>query len=49
MQQRPTGITILGLIYLGLGILSLLWSLFVFGFGGLTTTVGALFGAAKNQ
>lgn len=45
MQQRPTGITILALIYLGLGILSLVWSLFVFGFGGLTTTFGALFGA----
>ena len=46
MRQRPTGIAILALIFMGLGILSFLWSLFVFGFGGITTTVGALFGAS---
>lgn len=45
MQQRPTGIAILSLIYIGLAILSLLWSLTVFGFGGITATFGALFGA----
>jgi len=45
MQQRPTGITILALIYILLAILSLLWSLTVFGFGGLTATFGSLFGA----
>jgi hypothetical protein len=31
MQQRPTGITILALVYILLASLSLLWSLFVFG------------------
>ncbi len=45
MQQRPTGITVLALIYILLAGLSLLWSLFVFGFGGITATFGALFGA----
>jgi hypothetical protein len=45
MQQRPTGITLLALIYIALAILSLLWSLFVFGFGGVTATFGTLFGA----
>ena len=45
MQQRPTGITILALVYILLAILSLLWSLFVFGFGGVTATFGTLFGA----
>jgi len=45
MQERPTGITILSIIYIVLGILSLLWSLTVFGFGGLTATFGTLFGA----
>ena len=45
MQQRPTGITILALVYILLAALSLLWSLTVFGFGGLAATFGSLFGA----
>ena len=45
MQQRPAGITILAIVYILLAILSLLWSLFVFGFGGVTATFGTLFGA----
>lgn len=45
MQQRPTGITILALVYILLAGLSLLWSLFVFGFGGMAATFGSLFGA----
>ena len=44
-QQRPTGITILALIYILLAILSLLWSMFIFGFGGIAATMGSLFGA----
>ncbi len=44
-QQRPTGIAILALVYIGLAVLSLLWSLFVFNVGGLAATVGTLFGA----
>ena len=45
MQQRPAGITILAIVYILLAMLSLLWSLFVFGFGGVTATFGTLFGA----
>ncbi|MFZ2361368.1 MAG: hypothetical protein WA040_18645 [Anaerolineae bacterium] len=45
MKTRPTGITILALIYIALAALSLLWSLTVFGFGGLAATFGSLFGA----
>ncbi len=45
MQNRPTGITLLAFIYIVLAVLSLLWSLFVFGFGGVTATFGTLFGA----
>lgn len=44
-QQRPTGIAILALVYIGLAILSLLWSLLIFNVGGLAATVGTLFGA----
>lgn len=45
MNQRPCGITALGLVYLILGVLSLLWSLIVFGFGGVSWLTGSLFGA----
>ncbi len=45
MKTRPTGITVLALIYIALAALSLLWSLTVFGFGGLAATFGSLFGA----
>lgn len=42
-MKRPTGITILGIVFLILGGLSFLWSLLVFGFGGLTSLVSSLF------
>jgi hypothetical protein len=44
MQKRPTGINVLFWVYLILGILSLLWSGFVLGIGGLSALVGGLFG-----
>lgn len=44
-QQRPSGIAILALVYILLAIFSLLWSMFLFGFGGITATVGSLFSA----
>ncbi len=47
MKQRPCGITALGIIYLVLGGLSLLWSLIVFGFGGVTWLTGSLFGGSS--
>ncbi len=43
MNQRPTGITILALIFMALGTLSFIWSLVVFGFGGISSLFGTLF------
>ena len=45
MQRRPGGVTLIAVAFLLLGVLSLLWSLFVFGFGGLTWMTGAIFDA----
>jgi len=45
MNKRPTGITIIAIIFLILGTLSLLWSGIVFGFGGLRTFFGGIFSA----
>jgi hypothetical protein len=44
-MKRPTGITVIAILYVLLAILSLLWSGLVFGIGGLGTLVGGLFGA----
>ena len=44
-MKRPTGITIIAIVYIVLAILSLLWSGLVFGVGGLSSLVGGLFGA----
>ena len=41
---RPTGVTLLGIAFILLGLLSLFWSLLVFGFGAATGVVGGLFG-----
>lgn len=46
MRPRPCGITALGVIYLILGGLSLLWSLIVFGFGSVSWLTGSLFGGS---
>jgi len=45
MQTRPTGITLLAVIYLVLALFSILWSLLIFGVGGLSWLTGALFSA----
>jgi hypothetical protein len=45
MKKRPLGITLIVVLYIILGILSLLWSGLVFGVGGLSATVGSIFGA----
>jgi hypothetical protein len=45
MTERPAGITLIAIIFIGLGILSLLWSGLVFGVGGLTSLFGGLFNA----
>jgi hypothetical protein len=44
-SQRPSGITIIAVAFIILGILSLVWSLVVFGFGTFTGVTGAIFGA----
>ena len=44
-MRRPTGITIIAVLYIVLAALSLLWSGLVFGVGGLSSLFGGLFGA----
>ncbi|MFN2141191.1 MAG: hypothetical protein ACK2U5_11960 [Candidatus Promineifilaceae bacterium] len=43
MKVRPTGITLIGILYLVLGGLSFLWSLLVFGVGGVSSIFTTLF------
>jgi hypothetical protein len=45
VQQRPTGITLLAVIYILLAVVSVIWSLLIFGVGGLSWLTGALFSA----
>jgi hypothetical protein len=44
-MKRPTGITIIAILYIVLALLSLLWSGLVFGVGGLSSLLGGLVGA----
>lgn len=44
VTRRPTGVTLLAIAFIILGLLSLFWSLLVFGFGAATGVVGTLFG-----
>ena len=44
-MKRPTGITVLAIVYILLGVFSLLWSGLVLGLGGLSSLFGGLFGA----
>jgi hypothetical protein len=46
-MKRPTGITIIAIVYIVLVILSLLWSGLVFGVGGLSSLFGGLVGAER--
>jgi hypothetical protein len=46
-MQRPTGITIITILFFVLAVLSLLWSGLVFGVGGLSSLFGGLFGAEQ--
>lgn len=45
MKRRPTGITIIGIVYIILGLLSLVWSGLVLGIGGFSALFGGLLGA----
>jgi hypothetical protein len=44
-MRRPTGITIIAILYIVLAVLSALWSGLVFGVGGLSSLFGGLVGA----
>jgi hypothetical protein len=43
--QRPAGITLLGILFIILGIISLLWGLLLFNVGAISSITGAIFGA----
>ena len=43
MKARPIGISILGIIVIVLGTVSFIWSLLVFGMGGLSSLFGSGF------
>jgi len=45
MTKTPAGVTLIAIIFIGLGILSLLWSGLIFGVGGLSSLFGGLFNA----
>lgn len=45
MSDRPTGIAVIALIFILLGVFSLVWSFIVFGVGGVTSAFSSLFGA----
>jgi hypothetical protein len=47
MKERPAGITLIVAIYFILGGLSLVWSGLVFGWGGLSSLFGSLFGTEQ--
>ena len=44
-KQRPTGITLLAIAFIILGVLSFVWSLLVFGVGAVTGLTGSIIGA----
>ena len=45
MERKPLGVIVIAVFYIILAILSLLWSMLVFGVGGLTSLFAGLFGA----
>lgn len=45
IQQRPGGITLLAIVFILLALVSTIWSLLVFGVGGLSWMTGFLFSA----
>ena len=47
MEKRPVGISLIVTLYFILGGLSLLWSGLIFGWGGLSSLFGSLFGAEQ--
>ncbi len=45
MKSRPTGVTIIAVFFVLIGVLSLVWSGLVFGVTGLGSAVSGIFGA----
>lgn len=45
MAERPAGVSLIAVIFIALGILSLLWSGLVFGVGGLSALFASVFNA----
>jgi hypothetical protein len=43
--RRPRGVTVIGVVFILLALVSLLWSLAIFGVGGVTALFGQLFNA----
>lgn len=43
MKVRPTGISLIATAFILLGLFSFIWSLLVFGFGGLSSLFGSIF------
>lgn len=48
MKVRPTGITLIAIGFLLLGVLSAVWGLIQFGFGGFAWLTGAIFNATGS-
>lgn len=48
MQERPNGITLLAIVFIALGVLSLIWSGLVFGVGGISAMFSSLFGSGSS-
>ena len=46
-ERRPVGVAVVAALFYFLGILSLLWSLLVFGVGGFSSFFGSLLGAEQ--
>jgi uncharacterized membrane protein (DUF2068 family) len=49
VKQRPGGVTLLGFVFVFLGIVSLVWSLILLGLGSLTWLTGAIFDATGME
>lgn len=45
MSKRPAGVAVIALFFILLGVFSLVWSLIVFGVGGVTSAFTGLLGA----
>lgn len=47
MNNKPAGISFIAIVFLALGVLSLIWSALVLGWGSLSSIFGVLFGGKQ--